>query len=547
MACHPDDEDYGFGGPDVDEDFDQIEQRPPPAKALPSNGPPGNAYVNNGASKRGRTPEEASDTADQRLHNPYAVKNGAAAGNNPHQQQQPQLSNQDDSGAPSHQLQPSKRSAGGAPGAQYAQPAPAYNSVDSYLPPPADNGVGGTAAADAGAGSSPYGAFAAAGPNGEPVPCACGEPAARRVSNSAANPGRAFFKCAKGIGQQCKFFKWEDELGAGGGTQGAGGGGAGGYGGAGAAGGGYAGGGRGGGNSMYGSAGGGGAAGRAFGGANPYAAGPTSSQAASTSGPGGAWDAAAPAPHTGAYGDPNAPPGPAGADGAAGAGEEEVVKCGCGEPCPVKTSNSANNPGRQFFACQKMRDDPTRCRFFCWADELDKNGGAPGGGFGGGGAGGGGYGGGSGGGGGVCYLCQQPGHFASACPQKGAAGGGGGYGGRSSFGAGGGGGGAGGAAGGAPCYKCQQTGHWARDCPMAQGGGGGGGFGGRGGGYAGGPPQSFASRFNRDGGGGGGGGYGGGGGGYGGGGRGGAGGGGGGNCYKCGQPGHWASQCPNSR
>lgn len=147
--------------------------------------------------------------------------------------------------------------------------------------------------------------------------------------------------------------RWEDELGGGGGggTQGGGaaaggyGGGAGGYG---AGGGGTP----GGSMSVYGStggAGGGGAGGRPFGGNNPYAAVPTSSQAASTSGPGGAragggggaWD--------------GAPPEAVGADGV-GAGGEEVVKCGCGEPCPVKTSNSTNNPGRQFFACPKMRD-----------------------------------------------------------------------------------------------------------------------------------------------------------------------------------------------
>ncbi|KAG2449310.1 hypothetical protein HYH02_005466 [Chlamydomonas schloesseri] len=540
MACHPDDEDYGYGGPDVDEDFDQIEQRPPPAKALPSNAPSSNAYGNNGSAKRGRAPDEVPDTADQRLthHNPYLAHDNGANG---HQDQQPASNYEEGYGAAPYQQQPSKRSAGGAPGAQYAQPAP--DPYGQYQHPPAADTANlhnnGPDAGVNGGGSSPYGAFAASGPNGEPVPCACGEPAVRRVSNSANNPGRAFFKCAKGIGQQCKFFKWEDELAAGGGTQGGGGAGAGGYGG----------GARGGAASMYGSTGAGAGGGaRPYGNAsNPYAAGGGSSgsQAVSSSGPGGgsraggAWDGAAAAPHMGAYGDPNAPPEAEGA-----AGEQEVVKCGCGEPCPVKTSNSANNPGRQFFACPKMRDDPTRCRFFVWADEMDKNGGgAPGGGGAGGyGGGGGGYGGGGGGGGygggggggGVCYVCQQPGHFASACPQKGAGGGGGGgYGGRSSFGAGGGGGG--GAAGGdRPCYLCQQTGHWARDCPTKQGGGGGGGgYGGRGGG---GPPQSFASRFNRDGGGGGG---------YGGGGRG--GGGGGGNCYKCGQPGHWASQCPNSR
>ena len=56
----------------------------------------------------------------------------------------------------------------------------------------------------------------------------------------------------------------------------------------------------------------------------------------------------------------------------------------------------------------------------------------------------------------IC-LCAA-GHFASACPQKGAGGGGGGYGGYGGRGGGGAGGGGGAASGDRPCYLCQQTG-----------------------------------------------------------------------------------------
>ena len=187
---------------------------------------------------------------------------------------------------------------------------------------------------------------------------------------------------------------------------------------------------------------------------------------------------------------------------------------GCGE-CAMLTSRSERNPNRRFYTCPKPREE--RCGFFEWFDPppggaADGGASQPAGAAATGG----------GGGGGNCFKCGQAGHWSRDCPNAGG-GGGGGY-----AGGGGGGGATGGGGGGGNCFKCGQPGHWSRDCPNAGAGGGGYGAGGYGGGGSG---------------------YGGGGGGYGGrnnGGGGTSGGGGGGNCFKCGQPGHWASKCPQA-
>lgn len=45
-----------------------------------------------------------------------------------------------------------------------------------------------------------------------PVVCKHDEPAVKRTSKSAANPGREFYACAKPKSEQCQFFLWADEL-----------------------------------------------------------------------------------------------------------------------------------------------------------------------------------------------------------------------------------------------------------------------------------------------------------------------------------------------
>lgn len=50
------------------------------------------------------------------------------------------------------------------------------------------------------------------------------------------------------------------------------------------------------------------------------------------------------------------------------------IHCFCGLPAielQCKESNKdPNNVGRYFLTCNKTRDDPTKCRFFQWKDEL---------------------------------------------------------------------------------------------------------------------------------------------------------------------------------
>lgn len=234
---------------------------------------------------------------------------------------------------------------------QYQGPAPlATVPYDAYGPPAPKRQA--STPGDSYAPSPPLaGAPAAAsGPS-----CNCGVPAALRTSNSERNPGRQFYKCSK-LPDACKYFQWADEppkANGGGGAYGApGGGGAvaygpgapygsapsGPYGGGSSS---YGGGGAGVSNPYAPQAGVGGAYG-SYAGSQPAAAPPGAVQPGggpygSTSGS-GAYGYATPAGNA---------ENPYGASAAAGGQGTKPVQCLCGIDCPVKTSNSANNPGER--------------------------------------------------------------------------------------------------------------------------------------------------------------------------------------------------------
>eukprot|EP00775_Hariotina_reticulata_P014221 gene14221-14365_t len=64
--------------------------------------------------------------------------------------------------------------------------------------------------------------------------------------------------------------------------------------------------------------------------------------------------------------------------GAAAEADASVVSdaplCECQVPSFLYTSRSERNPNRQFYGCSKPRDDPSKCKFFKWADEVGSSG-----------------------------------------------------------------------------------------------------------------------------------------------------------------------------
>lgn len=229
--------------------------------------------------------------------------------------------------------------------------------------------------------------------------------------------------------------------------------------------------------------------------------------------------------------------GDGGGSGSAPASSSGSMLCNCNISAAQRTvAKEGPNKGRQFFCCSKRGDD--KCDFFCWEDEANGDVGR----------GGGGGGGGRPGSGSMmcnCNLAASQRTVAKEGPNKG----------RKFFrcgkrgqddncdffcwdegdegGLGGNGFGTGLSSGGG------STSGYSRGSSNARGrGGNSGGSGGGGGGgcYKCGRPGHWASQCpDGDGAGGSRGGRG----------RGGRGGGGSGGCYKCGQPGHWANNCPN--
>ncbi|TDL25914.1 hypothetical protein BD410DRAFT_825854 [Rickenella mellea] len=54
-----------------------------------------------------------------------------------------------------------------------------------------------------------------------------------------------------------------------------------------------------------------------------------------------------------------------------GLGPDGVVRCFHDRQATLLTSHTASNPEREFYCCFLSRDDPNKCKFWKWADEIN--------------------------------------------------------------------------------------------------------------------------------------------------------------------------------
>ncbi|ORY31011.1 DNA topoisomerase [Naematelia encephala] len=257
--------------------------------------------------------------------------------------------------------------------------------------------------------------------------CTCGDEAVMRTSQSGANPGRKFWTCKKPREESCGFFDWADDN------------------------------------------------------------GPITRDGPSR-------------PSSRQVAPPTKAPRASTGEGRSARDEEGTMRCACGlEASNATVNKDGPNKGRRFWGCPNgVR---ARCGFFLWEDEEDEGTGPrakssrpinDGGGS----------------GAGECFKCGESGHWSNACPndaserpfkkQRGT---------KSSTVRGGGGAGKAGKAGSSDaCYKCQQPGHWASACPNEESG------------SRAAPGRNNGRSIAVSG-----------------------------ECYKCQKSGHWAKDCPNER
>ncbi|KAL7614362.1 hypothetical protein Lser_V15G07116 [Lactuca serriola] len=49
----------------------------------------------------------------------------------------------------------------------------------------------------------------------------------------------------------------------------------------------------------------------------------------------------------------------------------EIIRCSCGDICPIYVSRTPENPGRKFRGCPNYQDEDGGCGHFKWVDEEE--------------------------------------------------------------------------------------------------------------------------------------------------------------------------------